>query len=99
MLSLSALGNGEKNKYDIFGSLSCIPCLSIVGFFGSTEALDFAQTKLTPFGKMDKFVHKLEVYKHMIPVSFYFILFFEKSSNGMKITFSLATGLSGSACV
>ena len=30
-------------------------------FFGSTEALEFAQTKLTPFGKVQKYVEKLEV--------------------------------------
>lgn len=33
----------------------------ILYFFGSTEALEFAQNKLTPFEKMDKYVNKLEV--------------------------------------
>lgn len=83
LLSLSALGNGEKNKDDIFGHMLCISCLLIVGFFGSTEALDFAQTQLTPFGKMDKdkFIGKLEVYTHMIPVFFiFFYIYFEKGS-------------------
>lgn len=39
----------------------CTTCFINILFFGSTEALEFAQTKLTPFGKMDKFVDKLEV--------------------------------------
>lgn len=30
-------------------------------FRGSTEALEFAQARLTPFGKVQKYVEKLEV--------------------------------------
>lgn len=30
-------------------------------FLGSTEAVEFARTKLTPFGNVQKYVEKLEV--------------------------------------
>lgn len=45
----------------VFGELAQVFLLSKIYFHGSTEALEFAQSKLTPFGKVQKYVEKLEV--------------------------------------
>ncbi|XP_015884908.2 uncharacterized protein LOC107420458 isoform X1 [Ziziphus jujuba] len=49
----------EKNK-DLHFDLLSLHFVELVCSRKCTEALEFAQTKLTPFGKMDKFVDKLE---------------------------------------
>ncbi|EXC25026.1 Protein C20orf11-like protein [Morus notabilis] len=49
----------EKNKELHFDVLS-LHFVNLVRSRKCTEALEFAQTKLTPFGKMDKYVSKLE---------------------------------------
>lgn len=38
-----------------------VSCFINFCFLASTEALEFAKTKLTPFGKMQKYIQKLEV--------------------------------------
>ncbi|KAM6544347.1 hypothetical protein CsatB_008794 [Cannabis sativa] len=49
----------EKN-IDLHFDLLSLHFVNLVISRKCTEALEFAQTKLTPFGKMDKYVHKLE---------------------------------------
>lgn len=45
----------------VSGYMSHISSYSKLSFLGSTEALEFAQSKLAPFGKVQKYVVKLEV--------------------------------------
>lgn len=70
LLSLSVLGNGEHSKNN--SSNWWVSHLSLLNlhFFGSTEALEFAQTKLTPFGMVQKYVEKLEVCIHLKEILF-----------------------------
>lgn len=60
MLNLSGQ---ETGKYAIIVFLELSPGIFWPEFYfcGSTEALEFAQSNLTPFGKVQKYVEKLEV--------------------------------------
>lgn len=40
-------------------------------FRASTEALEFAMTKLTPFGKVQKYIEKLEVCFFFVSIFFF----------------------------
>jgi len=59
-LSLFAPGNGEHNLI-VSQRTRRLPTFIEFHFIGSTEALEFAQTKLGPFGKEPKYMEKLEV--------------------------------------
>lgn len=65
-------------------------------FRGSIEALEFAQTKLTPFGKIHKYVEKLEV-RHICNgphLQFYFFKMLKQGS-GTKDKLVDTAGLYG----
>lgn len=68
MLNLYAQKNGEQIYIYIntvlYQDLHIFNLIYIL--FGSTEALEFAQAKLTPFGKVSKYVQKLEVCYYII---------------------------------
>ncbi|ESQ36314.1 hypothetical protein EUTSA_v10008762mg [Eutrema salsugineum] len=49
----------EKNK-DLHFDLLCLHFVELVCAGKCTEALEFAQTRLAPFGKVQKYIHKLE---------------------------------------
>lgn len=63
MLDSSAQENGEHGRPMASLEEMNLHCLTIflLSSCGSTEALEFAQTKLAPFGKVQKYVEKLEV--------------------------------------
>lgn len=47
----------------------------ILYFFGSTEALEFARTNLTPFGKVKKYEEKLEVCFKILSICYLLYIF------------------------
>lgn len=77
--------------------------ISFLNVYGSTEALEFAQTKLTPFGKVQKYVEKLEVCfflmqnLRIITVLFIFVVFPYSSTRMNTVYFTI--GFYGSACL
>lgn len=57
-------------------------------FLASTEALEFAMTKLTPFGKVQKYIEKLEV-------CFFFVSnFFSRNFQNVYLVFIVMKGTS-----
>ena len=61
-MNLSALENGMQSSNDISKRVRyAFHFLKKICFLASSEALEFAQAKLTHFGKVQKYVEKLEV--------------------------------------
>ena len=69
-------------------------------FMVSTEALEFAQNKLTPFGKEKSYVEKLEVCPFLRKLfQAYLTLPFLVNLVGNEKPYLIAAGLYGSSCL
>ena len=83
---------------DVFKILSSkFPEFKVFRLSGSTEALEFAQTKLTPFGKVQKYVEKLEVCSFQIQTSQAYLQNLYNSLSEFEGLFFIFAGLYGSA--
>lgn len=102
LLNLFALRNGEQNYRDTSRKLVlCLSCFLILYLFGSTEALEFAQNQLTPFGKVEKYVSKLEVCCNSLKYSLYkyMHILYMCMYVTVRLNLGISVGLYGFACL